>query len=313
MKGFIGIIFFAVGCLTVAGCFPRCHVIDRYPVSESSRFELDLDKVREKAIEMEGDLPIEVRSLVVAEARMPKWFVTACGGFGNHPCDMVAYQVVYPDRTVIIDSCFDVDKTYGGAAAFLLRWFQLDTYSRENYQILQEAMRNASKILVTHEHFDHIGGISASPYLAEILPRVLLTEEQIDSSVLHLARFPEGSLDEYVRVPRDRYSAVAPGIVLIKAPGHAPGQQIIYIKTQNGNEYLLIGDVIWNRENLRRRTYRSWIASIKDDLDSAREEFRWVLVNLYDNPDNKIIYVISHDRDQLREYIDAGVIKKDFR
>jgi glyoxylase-like metal-dependent hydrolase (beta-lactamase superfamily II) len=249
----------------------------------------------------------------VAEAHMPKWFATACGGCGNNPFDIVAYQVVYPDRTVIIDSCFDNEKAYGGIAYRLLHWFQLDEYYPERYAILQESMRNASLILVTHEHFDHIGGISASPYSAEIIPGLLLTQEQVDSPFLHLARFPTGSLDGYTLLSYDRYHAAAPGIVLIKAPGHAPGQQIIYVKTQDGNEYLLIGDVIWNRENLRRRTYRSCLASIKDDLDSAREEFRWVLENLYDDPNNKIIYVISHDRDQLNEYIKAGVIKEGFR
>jgi glyoxylase-like metal-dependent hydrolase (beta-lactamase superfamily II) len=316
MKTCIKIAFIVVGCLPIVGCTSEYYAIDRYPISKTSEFAPDLKEVNRLAKAGGGELPTEVRSLVVAEASMPKWFAIAGGGCGKIPFDIVAYQVVYPDRTVTIDSCFDKKKARDGIALFLLRTFQMSSYNKDNYKILQESLKTASLILITHEHFDHIGGIAASPYLSEILPQILLSREQVESPEIRKVGFPQGVPEGYRTVPDDQYRQyyrAAPGIVLIKAPGHAPGQQMIYVLTKDGNEYLFLADILWNRENLKRRTYRPYIASMKEDPNPAREEFRWVLYNLYDNPNNKIVYVIAHDRDQLTEYINAGVIKEGFK
>jgi glyoxylase-like metal-dependent hydrolase (beta-lactamase superfamily II) len=301
-----------VGCLLVVACSSQYYLIDRYPISEESRFVIDLDEVRRLAAAGRDELPTEVRSLVVAEASMPAWFAVAGGGCGKIPFDIVAYQVVYPDTTVIIDSCYDNKNGYDGVMLFLLRAFQADTYHEQRYRILQESLKDASLILVTHEHFDHIGGIATTWYPKEVAARLLLTEEQAKGPMVADPRFLNGAFVGYEPPSYDGpYYVPKPGIVLIKAPGHAPGQQMIYVKTKGGREYLFLGDIIWNRENLKRRVYRPRISSITDDLDSAREVFRWVLYNLYDKP-NEIIYVISHDRDQLKEYIEAGVITDGF-
>jgi glyoxylase-like metal-dependent hydrolase (beta-lactamase superfamily II) len=38
--------------------------------------------------------------------------------------------------------------------------------------------------------------------------------------------------------------------VLIKAPGHTPGSQMVYVETADGQEFLLIGDVAWQFRNI---------------------------------------------------------------
>jgi glyoxylase-like metal-dependent hydrolase (beta-lactamase superfamily II) len=314
MKTYIEIAFIVIGCLAVVGCASGYYTVDRCRALKASDFVLDLSEVRRLATAGGGELPTEVRSLVVAEASMPKWFAIAGGGLGKIPFDIVAYQVVYPDRTVIIDSGFDDKSCSGPIASFVFRTFLVCSYNEKNYRILQESLKTASLILVTHEHFDHIGGIAASRYPKEVRSHLLLTKEQANGPMVTDRRFLGGGLSWYEPLSYDGpYYAVRPGIVLIKAPGHAPGQQIIYVTTKDGNEYLFLADILWNRENLERRVYRSRLASMKEDPNPAREEFRWVLYNLYDNPNNKIVYVIAHDRDQLTEYIKAGVIKEGFK
>ena len=316
MKTCIKITFIVVGCLAIVGCASGYYIIDRYPISESSDFVLDLNEVRRLVKAGGGELPTEVRSLVVAELLGPAWAIMAGGGCEKIPFDIVAYQVVYPDGTVVIDSCFNEEKSYKGISRFVLRTFLLSNFNREKYALLQDWLKAAKLVLVTHEHIDHIGGIAASPYLNDILPKLLLSKEQVESPVMKKAGFPEGALEGYEGISYDRYYQVpvAPGIVLIKAPGHAKGQQMIFVTTKDGNEYLFLADVIWNRENLKRRVNRPYLVSlgIGEDLDPAREEIRWVLDNLYNNPNNRIIYIIPHDRDQLTEYIKAGVIKDGF-
>jgi glyoxylase-like metal-dependent hydrolase (beta-lactamase superfamily II) len=307
MKKFMKIALNVIASLIIIGFIGKYFLIDHAPIPKEPSFSIDMDEVGRLALSTgDGGLPTEVRSLVVAGGAFPAWSVAA-GGRGEIPMIFMAYQVVYPDKTVIIDACAD-------RAALEGTPFKPSAYSDRNYAALQEYLRKASLILVTHEHYDHIGGIAASPYLSEILPRLLLTREQTESPLIEDAGFPAGALDGYTPVSYDRYYAAAPGIVLIKAPGHTPGQQIIYVKTKT-NEYLFVGDIVWSRKNLAREVNRSLLMSLvlKEDLDSARGEIRWMIDNLYNNQNNTIIYPISHDGLQLEEYIQAGVITEGFK
>jgi glyoxylase-like metal-dependent hydrolase (beta-lactamase superfamily II) len=221
----------------------------------------------------------------------------------------VAYQIVYPDETVVIDSAAD-RKSFEEMTPLPLK-----SFSEKNYVILQDALKSASLVMITHEHFDHVGGIATSPKLSTILPHLILTKEQLESPVIKDAGFPPAALDGFVAVTYDRYYRAAPGIVLIKAPGHTPGQQIIYVVTKGGREYLFIGDIVWNRENLTRAVNRPLLTSLvlREDRKAGGDEIRWIINNLAENPGNTVTYPISHDGQQLDEYIKAGVITEGFK
>jgi glyoxylase-like metal-dependent hydrolase (beta-lactamase superfamily II) len=308
MKKAVKIGLIVVGCLVVLGFVGKYFLLDRAAIPKESSFTIDMDEVRSLATAEGGALPVEVRSLVVAEGVFPAWMVVAGGGGRDIPITFAAYQIVYPDKTVVIDSA-------ASRAAFEAMPFEIKSFSDDNYAVLQEALKKASLVLITHEHFDHIGGIAASPHLSEIVPHLLLTKEQVESFNMKDAGFPAGSLDSYTPLSYDRYYRAAPGIVLIKAPGHAPGQQIIYVVTDKGSEYLFVGDIVWSRENLVREANRPLLVSLmlREELQPARGEIRWMLDNLYGSPNNTITYVISHDGQQLSEYIGAGVIGEGFK
>jgi glyoxylase-like metal-dependent hydrolase (beta-lactamase superfamily II) len=307
MKKFLKISLIVVAGLVIAGFIGKYFLLDRASIPAESSFTIDMDEVRKLAA-AGGTLPVEVRSLVIAEGSFPAWMVVAGAGGGKAPMTFAAYQVVYPDKTVVIDSC-------AGRAAFEAMPFPLKDFSDGNYEVLQESLRNASLVLITHEHFDHIGGIATSPYINEILPHLLLTTEQVQSPLMKEAGFPTGALVGYAPLSYDLYYSPSPGIVLIKAPGHAPGQQIIYVTTKDGREYLFLGDIVWSVENLKRETNRPLLVSLmmREDLDAARGEIRWIIDNLYKNPNNTVTYVVFHDGEQLSEYIGAGVIAGGFK
>ncbi|MBN2224570.1 MAG: MBL fold metallo-hydrolase [Deltaproteobacteria bacterium] len=308
MKKFLKVTLIVIACLAVIGFVGKYFLVDKALIPTDASFTVDMDEIRRLATSQDGGLPAEIRALVVAEGAFPSWMVAAGGGGGEIPIAFVAYQIVYADKTVVID-------TAAGRAAFEVMPFKLKSFSDANYEVLQESLKKASLILITHEHFDHIGGIAASPYLAEILPHVLLTTEQFQSFFMKEAGFPAGSLDDYAPLSYDGYYSPAPGVVLIKAPGHAPGQQMIYVVTKGGVEYLFVGDIVWSLENLKREVNRPLLVSLmlREDLDSARGEIRWIIDNLYANPQNTITYVISHDGGQLNEYFKTGVIMEGFK
>jgi glyoxylase-like metal-dependent hydrolase (beta-lactamase superfamily II) len=309
MKKAVKIGLIVVACLVVLGFVGKYLLLDRASIPKESSFTIDMDEVRKLATADGGALPVEVRSLIVAQGAFPAWMVVAGGGGGEIPISFVSYQIVYPDKTVVIDSAASRE----GFKASMP--YPLKAFSDKNYTTLQEALKRASLILVTHEHFDHIGGIAASPYLSEIIPHLLLTKEQVESFLMKEAGFPAGSLDSYAPLSYDRYYRAAPGIVLIKAPGHTPGQQIIYVVTDKGSQYLFVGDIVWNRENLVREVNRPLLVSLilREGLEPARGEIRWMIDNLYRDPNNTMTYVISHDGRQLSEYIGTGVITEGFK
>jgi glyoxylase-like metal-dependent hydrolase (beta-lactamase superfamily II) len=212
MKKFVQIALVVIVCLFVIGFVGKYFLVDHAPIPTDSTFTIDMDEVGRLALSMGDGLPTEVRSLVIAEGAFSEWMVVAGGGGGEIPISFVAYQIVYPDKTVIIDSAAD-------RAGFEAMPSPLKSFSDGNYTLLQDALKKASLVLITHEHFDHVGGIAASPYLNEILPRLLLTTEQYRSALMEEAGFPAGALEGYTPVSYDRYYAAAPGIVLIKAPG----------------------------------------------------------------------------------------------
>jgi glyoxylase-like metal-dependent hydrolase (beta-lactamase superfamily II) len=307
MKKFLKIALVVLACLVVIGFVGKHFLVDQAPIPTDSSFTVNMDEVRRLATSQGDGLPVGIGSLVIAEGAFPAWTVAA-GAHGEIPIAFIAYQIVYPDNFVVIDAAMD-------RAASEAMPFKPTSFSNKNYTILQESLKKASLILITHEHFDHLGGIATSVYINEILPHLLLTTEQVKSPLIKDAGFPSGALDGYKPLVYDRYYSPAPGIVLIKAPGHTPGQQIIYVKTKGGGEYLFVGDIVWSRENLKREVNRPLLTSLmlKEDLDSARGEIRWIIDTLYKNPNNTITYVISHDGQQLKEYISAGVIAEGFK
>lgn len=81
-----------------------------------------------------------------------------------------AYQVVYPDGTIMIDSGMDqqVHKFFGRGA--------VEPYDPEAAKQVEKAVRAAKFVVVTHEHGDHAAGVIRTPYVDEIAPKTVFTK-----------------------------------------------------------------------------------------------------------------------------------------
>lgn len=175
-----------------------------------------------------------------------------------------SYQLIFPDRTAIIDTA--LDEASGKAAD--VASFDADAYGR-----MSAALEHAALIVVTHEHMDHLGGLATHKNLAKPLAVARLTKEQVDNpDGMAPVKFPPRALDGYVPLSYDRYEAVAPGVVLIKAPGHTPGSQMVYVQRADGAEHLFLGDVAWHRRNIDVQRERARLVTdflIKEDRDAV--------------------------------------------
>jgi glyoxylase-like metal-dependent hydrolase (beta-lactamase superfamily II) len=215
---------------------------------------------------MGGDKPVEVRVESVAKFAFPGSIVRAGDGWGLVPMQVYCYQLIFPSHSAIIDTALTREqaKQLPGAR------FDDAAFAR-----LGEALSKADLILITHEHVDHMGGLSAQADLARLLKSTRLSTEQVaNTDRMHPARFPHGALDGYAALSFDKDVAVAPGVVLVKAPGHTPGSQLVYVQLQSGTEYLFLGDVAWTERNLEAIRGRPMVMApiMKEDRSMVMDE-----------------------------------------
>ncbi len=266
------------------------------PVPAVSAYPARLDEIRRLA--GTTGLPRAIHSIKVAELVFPAWALIAGGaGQDEFPAEFRAFQVDYGDRTVLIDPVhnralheeFPFSRAYDDAA----------------FDRMQDWVRSAAVILATHEHWDHVGGVAASPHAELIRPRVLFTKEQIESEWMGDAMFPDGYLASLRPLVYSGYHQVLPGLVLIKAAGHTPGSQMIFVRLRAGDEYLFVGDVVWNDVNLRESRGHSRFVGLggREDLAAQAHQIRW-LKEIRDA--GQVRLIIAHDSAAHSEALQRG-------
>lgn len=265
------ILLFTVICIT------EYYLFKKNEVPKISEFKIDLDEVRELVEVEKNRLPVRLNSLVVAEGEIPDWIVVAGGAPRGFPISFTSFQVVYDDKTVIVECPFDKG-LYDKFCGYKLLGIKGKHFDDVNYEIMQEAMLEAECIVATHEHWDHVGGIAQSPYVGELVKKAVLTKEQVHGHTIEAAGFPRGTFDDYTPLDYDRYHVLAPGIVLIKAPGHSVGSQMIFVRLRDGGEFLFIGDVGWNMVNIESLTNHSRMGMLlrHEDGEQLGHQIRWL-------------------------------------
>jgi glyoxylase-like metal-dependent hydrolase (beta-lactamase superfamily II) len=265
-------------------------------VPERAEFSLELPRVRELARSVTGPLPVALNALVVGRGEQPHGSMVAGQSWlESVPRVFPAYQVLFPDRrSVVIDGAFR------------------DPPDPEAYEQLQQGLREASSILLTHTHMDHTQSIASSPHLAELVPKLALTPAQL-TEPFGLRRFPAGSLANHRQLEYQERLAFAPGVVLIAAPGHTAGSQMIYVQLASGAEVLLLGDVVWDMENVRRLTGRPHVIGalyIRGDETEVAHQIRALHDVLESEP--QLHLLPSHDPETLAELQRSGVVGEGF-
>jgi glyoxylase-like metal-dependent hydrolase (beta-lactamase superfamily II) len=282
-------------------------IMESHMPSEGT-YSIDIAEVRRLADSLPGDKPAEVRVETVAISQFPKTAVVAGDGWESVDIPISAYQLVYPDRTVVIDS--GLDEASAKSAGLPLKSFDTESFKR-----LIAGLSAASLILITHEHADHVGGLFAHPDAAKVLAATRLTKEQFDNPDRMVPIvFPDALRAGYRPMSYDRYAAAAPGVVLIKAPGHSPGSQMIYVRRADGKEILFLGDVAWQIRNIdvqreRARLMTWWF--IREDRDAVMLQLAELKRLREANPSLEIMP--GHDPNALAHFLNAGLLVQGFK
>lgn len=258
-------------------------------------FEIDVEHIRE--LVKNDKLPIHINTLQIASGSFPNWFLIVDGNDSQSPAVWFTAQVMYDNMNIMIDPVHPQHMQEGFPFAY--------NYNQQNYDAMQQALKEATHIIATHEHWDHIGGITDSPYASELAQKTHLTKEQIHGHI-EKTEFDFTQIDN--TIDYDKYYKAFPGIVFIKAEGHTPGGQMIYIKTQT-KEYLFIGDAVLNSINLRENKTIPLNSAM---ANKASQETISAQIQALNSLPEEIHIVIAHDQSRLNEQIREGILHDGF-
>jgi glyoxylase-like metal-dependent hydrolase (beta-lactamase superfamily II) len=258
---------------------------------------LQLAAARAVAHAIPGDLPTWIAYRILETDSTPLSDLVANAAKTKVANPVPVFQVCFPHGWIMVDAGMDreTSRRAGDKGVFL----------DDAYASTVAALRAASLIVITHEHYDHAATVVRSAVSDELAPHTMLTRQQVER-LTHapplITMLDSTKVNRYIVVDYDQVLPIAPGVVLIKAPGHTPGSQVIYVQLASGREVILAGDVAWHRIGIETETQKP--DSIREDRGPIAGELKW----LHAAEQAGVAVVVSHDGDQLAMLEKSGVL-----
>jgi glyoxylase-like metal-dependent hydrolase (beta-lactamase superfamily II) len=296
------VVLISLGVVVLAALAAGAYLLGPEEIPKETTYRIDLTELRRLAGSLPGDLPLRINHELIARAYLPRAALFAGESFDPHPMVHGAYQIAYPSSFIVVDAAMSAqsfrDDMAGGDDG--------SVDHEDAWQALTGALERAEAILLTHEHSDHLNGIVAHPKPEVIGGHVRLNREQLaDPSI-------EAALRErIVPLEYDEMLAFAPGVVLLRAAGHTPGSQMIFVTLADGSEWLLLGDVAWHMRQIEELHYRPRLVTalvLGEDRAAVMAQFRALHELMKTNPEVRL--VSAHDEDQRAALVEAGVRRR---
>jgi glyoxylase-like metal-dependent hydrolase (beta-lactamase superfamily II) len=227
----------------------------------------------------------------------------AVDGAGSSKVSLVTgvFQIRFKHGWIMVDAAMD------SSALHRSRGFNGDNFAK-----IETALEQANLIVITHEHADHVQPLVKSPIADQVAPHTLLTREQVETLLtkpnVAFTSMDSSRVSQYIVVEYARALPIAPGVVLIKAAGHTPGSQMVYVKLASGREMILAGDVAWFVIGIDTERQKPDSASrfMGEDRTAVGQELAW----LKSVQAQGVTVVVSHDGSQLRSLAKKGVLSE---
>jgi glyoxylase-like metal-dependent hydrolase (beta-lactamase superfamily II) len=301
--GLLGIGLFGIGSFSLnAVAAETGNLVPR----ESVPYPADmLQRVRLASVAVPGELATSINFTKVAESHRPYAAIIDGGSDDTFVSARTAFQIRFPAGSIMLDTGMDqeVHRTYG--------FGRVEPYWQDANDNVQSALRDARLIIITHEHGDHVAGVIRSDYRDELVSKTILTKDQV-RTLTFAAQIPQIKLTpeqarDYVVVDYELLLPVAPGVVLIKSPGHTPGHQMVYVQLAKGEEFLFIGDIGWSLDNITKLKLRpaATIARVKEDPQALMNQMIWIKQVM---DEDGLIIIPSHDDRLLTRYVEEGLL-----
>jgi glyoxylase-like metal-dependent hydrolase (beta-lactamase superfamily II) len=273
--------------------------------AQADHFNADLlPALRRAAMLIPGEAPTSVNFEVLNPFTVTWAYLLEGGNTDTVAGGYPVFQIRFPRGWITVDAALDRSFVPNSK-----------TFDDSTYRSIHEALRGARLAVVTHEHHDHVAGVLSSPALAEIQAHTMLTNAQIQSLLLRpnnpRIKIDSAVASRYLVTDYDPIMPIGPGVVLIKAPGHTAGSQIVYVRLAAGSEIIIAGDVAWNMrgiDSLVQKPAASTRGFGGEDKDAIAKELRW----LRDVAGPQTHVVVSHDVARLNALVSQGKLRMAF-
>ncbi|MGI9378870.1 MAG: MBL fold metallo-hydrolase [Methyloligellaceae bacterium] len=274
----------------------------------SPDFHANISDIRSVERLVPGQRPQAINVANVAASIRPFKFVVEGGDDTPTSMPRTAYQLVYEDGTVMLDSGLNkaTHDSFSDAGN--------EPYDPPAFMRLKQALDQTRLIIFTHYHADHVAGVLTAENFTELARKTMITRDTADFLVNNPHRphlkLSETQVNEFVHFDYETYLPVAPGVVMIKAPGHSPDSQIIFIRLASGREILHVVDSAWNMENITREKGKAapWV---KEDKEALLAQLKWLNGLRSSEPD--LTFLITHDESQLNTVTEEGIVGRELR
>ncbi len=274
-----------------------------------SHYTINIEALRKLANAESRLRPQSIEVEIIASDKIP--FVAAQAGlnWSEHVLERAVFRLRSDWGETLIDVGLD--------RAIALQFDTGKQFNDDAFQRVVKALEGAMRVVVSHEHPDHLGYLARYAKLEQIAGRLRLTSQQISATAIYAEDgIVPPALQRITAVPTGAPVSVAPGVVMVPAAGHTPGSVMYFVRMAGGREYLFLGDVVWAMSNIREATGRPRLVQrllmqTPEDRDAVYAQLAAIIDFNQRHP--QVELVPSHDGHHIRELVQAGKLVSQFR
>jgi N-acyl homoserine lactone hydrolase len=166
------------------------------------------------------------------------------------------------------DALTDPEHTWGPRAKVSKPEMTAEDDIRRRLKALNLEVSDIKQVISTHLHWDHTGGLKFFTHCPIIVQkdeyRFAFHPDSFVAAQYMANHFPSDL--NYQLLDGDQI--IAPGISVIRTPGHTPGHQSVLIQMESGASFIFAGDVISLQENVAKKIPNSNTWNAQQSVES---------------------------------------------
>jgi glyoxylase-like metal-dependent hydrolase (beta-lactamase superfamily II) len=266
-------------------------LIDNRPGDAAAK-PISITQLRELAASMPGVAPTGVEMELVAFRRLPGTLFVAGSGLKRKLIGVMSFRLPVPGAgPIMIDSALNapVSEAMG-----------MERFDPQAWARVERGLRDASQVIITHEHADHLGGLVGLGDRA-VLAKARLNAQQLPGNTwTDMLKWPPPPLPK-PSISGSAPLAVAPGVVVIPAPSHTPGSQMVFVRLADSREYLFTGDIATMAQSWQDLRARSRLIGDHLAPENRAEVFAWLkTIRALKDQAPKLEVIPGHDYEWIK-------------